>query len=130
MGGAVRDWFLGRPSRDVDLICPDPKPLAARLAAEAPRQIANAHTIFNIANTVIFIGFTTLIARLVEWLVPDRPLDEEAAIRPRFLDEDLLRTPSLALEQVRLEIDDDDWRRLGSVADLTTYLERRLSGDE
>ena len=78
---------------------------ADRLAAEAPRQIANAHTIFNIANTVVFIGFTTLIARLVEWLVPDRPLDEEAAMRPRFLDEDLLRTPALALEQVRLEID-------------------------
>jgi phosphate:Na+ symporter len=76
-----------------------------KLAAESPRQIANAHTIFNIANTVIFIGFTSLIARFIEWLVPDRPLDEEAAIRPKFLDEDLLETPALALEQVRLEID-------------------------
>ena len=77
----------------------------ARLAAESPRQIANAHTIFNVANTLIFIGFTSLLARLVEWLVPDRPLDEEAAVQPRFLDEDLLKTPALALEQVRLEID-------------------------
>ncbi len=76
-----------------------------KLAAEAPRQIANAHTIFNIANTVIFIGFTSLIARFIEWLVPDLPLDEEAAIRPKFLDDDLLETPALALEQVRLEID-------------------------
>ena len=76
----------------------------SRLAAEAPRQIANAHTIFNVANTLVFIGFTTVIARLVEWLVPDRPLDEEAAIKPRFLDDDLLRTPALALEQVRHEI--------------------------
>jgi phosphate:Na+ symporter len=77
----------------------------ARLAAEAPRQIANAHTIFNLANTLIFIGFTTLIARLVEWLVPDRPLDDEATVQPRYLEEDLLRTPALALERVRLEID-------------------------
>ena len=75
-----------------------------RLAAEAPRQIANAHTVFNIANTLIFIWFTTLIARFVEWLVPDRPLDEEAIIRPRFLDDGLLATPSLALDHARLEI--------------------------
>jgi len=63
----------------------------ARLAAETPRQIANAHTFFNIANTLIFIWFTAQIARLVEWLVPDRPLAEAALIvRPRFLQEELL----------------------------------------
>jgi len=78
---------------------------AARLAAETPRQIANAHTVFNIANTLIFIGFTTQIARLVEWLVPDRPLDEEdIVIRAKYLDDELLIAPSLALERVRLEI--------------------------
>jgi phosphate:Na+ symporter len=76
----------------------------ARLAAEAPRQIANAHTVFNVANTAIFIGFTTVIARFVEWLVPDRPLALEADVRPLFLDQDLLKTPALALEQVRHEI--------------------------
>ncbi|MBN8452008.1 Na/Pi cotransporter family protein [Accumulibacter sp.] len=78
---------------------------AARLAAETPRQIANAHTFFNIANTLIFIWFTTQIARLVEWLVPDRALEEEALIvRTRFLQEELLGTPSLALDQVRMEV--------------------------
>ena len=75
-----------------------------RLAAEAPRQIANAHTIFNIANTFIFIWFTTLIARFVEWMVPDRPLEEEAVISARYLDKELLSTPSLALDLVRREI--------------------------
>jgi len=77
----------------------------ARLAAETPRQIANAHTVFNIANTLIFIGFTTQIARLVEWLVPDRPLgDEDIIIRAKYLDDELLIAPSLALDRVRLEI--------------------------
>ena len=75
-----------------------------RLAAEAPRQIANAHTIFNVANTFIFIGFTTLIARLVEWLVPDKPLSDDALIRPKYLDDALLSTPSIALDLVRREI--------------------------
>ena len=77
---------------------------AQRLAAEAPRQIANAHTIFNVANTVIFIWFTTLIARLVEWLIPDKPLDEESLVKAKYLDEDMLSTPSLALDLARREI--------------------------
>ena len=79
---------------------------AALLAAEVPRQIANAHTIFNISNTLIFIGFTGQIARLVERLIPDRPLDAEQTLvaRAKYLDEELLSTPSLALDRVRLEM--------------------------
>jgi phosphate:Na+ symporter len=76
-----------------------------RLAAETPRQIANAHTIFNVANTFIFIWFTGQIARLVEWLVPDKPLDEEGLIvQAKYLDDELLVAPSLALERVRMEM--------------------------
>jgi len=75
-----------------------------RLAAEAPRQIANAHTIFNVANTLIFIGLTGQFASLVEWLVPDRPMVEALVIKPKYLDEELLETPSLALDRVRMEI--------------------------
>jgi phosphate:Na+ symporter len=77
---------------------------ADRLAAEAPRQIANAHTIFNVANTFIFIGFTSQFARLAEWLVPDKPVEEIIIAQPKYLDEELLETPSLALDRVRLEI--------------------------
>ena len=74
------------------------------LAAEVPRQIANAHTIFNVANTVIFIGFTTQLARIVERLVPEKVEVEKAIIKPKFLDDDLIATPSLALDMVRLEL--------------------------
>jgi len=77
---------------------------AARLAADTPRQIANAHTTFNVANTCIFIGFAGQFARLVEWLIPDKPLVPDLVIRPKYLDEELLDTPSLALGRVRLEI--------------------------
>jgi phosphate:Na+ symporter len=72
--------FIGFIANLVTAISPSYPDLsgAARLAAETPRQIANAHTFFNVANTLIFIWFTTQIARLVEWLVPDKPLEEEA----------------------------------------------------
>lgn len=76
-----------------------------RLAANTPRQIANAHTIFNVANTVLFLPFTGLLATFVEWLLPDRPLHEAQAIRARYLDADLLETPALALERARLELE-------------------------
>ena len=76
----------------------------ARLAAEVPRQIANAHTVFNIANTLIFIGFTGYLARLVERLVPAAVEEEKVIIRPKYLDDALIETPALALQRVRLEI--------------------------
>ncbi len=75
-----------------------------RLGAETPRQIANAHTIFNVANTFIFIWGTTQIGHLVERLVPDVALEEEGMItQSKYLDDELLSTPSLALDRVRLE---------------------------
>jgi len=76
----------------------------AKLGAETPRQIANAHTIFNVANTAIFIGFATILARVVQRLVPDRPLREAELVRAKYLDVELLSTPSLALDRARLEI--------------------------
>jgi phosphate:Na+ symporter len=79
-----------------------------KLAAETPRQIANIHTFFNLANALIFVGLTTQLARLVEWLVPDRPIQPQKAMLPRYLDEDLLSTPAVALEATRQEL-----KRLG-----------------
>jgi phosphate:Na+ symporter len=76
----------------------------AQMAADVPRQIANAHTVFNLANTLLFIGFTGFFARLAEKLVPDRPVVEKIIIEPLYLGEDVVRIPSMALEQVRFEI--------------------------
>ncbi|MCW8329878.1 Na/Pi cotransporter family protein [Photobacterium sp. SDRW27] len=75
----------------------------ARLAAEVPRQIANAHSLFNIINTLVFIGFTNYLAKLVEWLVPLKEVEEKLIIRPQYLDDTLIETPALALQRVRLE---------------------------
>jgi len=76
----------------------------ARLTAESPRQIANIHTFFNLVNAFLFIGFTTQIARIVEWLIPDKPITVDESFLPIFLDESLLSTPSIALENVSREI--------------------------
>lgn len=113
--GGVLLWYFFIPqlAAVVEQISPQATELdgMARLAAETPRQIANAHTIFNIANTLIFIWFTVPMAWLVCRLVPDRP--EKALVRsePRYLDDLLLETPPLAMDLVRMELG-----RLGAAA--------------
>ncbi len=77
---------------------------AAKLAAAAPRQIANANTLFNVINTALFIGFTPLLERLVLWLVPPAAKTAQQPWAPQFLEPQLLDTPSAALGMVRLEL--------------------------
>jgi phosphate:Na+ symporter len=77
---------------------------AARLAAEAPRQIAMANTAFNLLNALVFLPVAGTLADLARRLVPDRPADDEAWSRPRFLDPSLHTTPPMALDAVRREL--------------------------
>ncbi len=74
----------------------------ARLAADTPRQIANAHTLFNFCNTLLFIGFTGPLAKLVERLVPRRK--QPKGICPLYLDDLFLEHPAMALDQVQREL--------------------------
>jgi len=107
--GGVLIWifFIPQLAEIVAWISPTHPELTGvdRLGAETPRQIANAHTIFNVANTIIFIGFTTQLARFVERLIPDRDLEDEVmGVSAKYLDAELLSTPSLAIDRVRLEV--------------------------
>ena len=76
--------------------------LVESIGGPVARQVANAHTIFNVANTIVFLAFVTQLERLVVWLVPDRP--EAEPLRLKYLDDSLLRTPTIALERARLEL--------------------------
>ncbi len=98
-----------------------------KLAAETPRQIANAHTIFNVGLAFTFLPFASFFARLCEWLVPDAPLEEdEALVGLTYLDDALIETPSLALERARYEIG-----HMGEYVNqmLTTSIPTFLAGD-
>jgi len=67
------------------------------------RQIANAHTFFNVINAFLFIGLVPQMAKLVTRIVPDRG-EEEFAVEAKHLDRGLFVTPELALAHTRLEI--------------------------
>ena len=101
-------WFIPAFADLVRSVSPTAAPGLSgmdKLAAETPRQIANAHTIFNVGIAFLFLPFVSLFARFCEWVVPDAPLEPEVAIiRPKYLAQELLSTPSLALDRVRLEL--------------------------
>ncbi len=78
--------------------------LAAR-AAVAPRQIANAQTVFNVCLALTLLPFSASFARFLERLLPEKAqAEEETSAKVRYLDRALLNTPSLALTMVRREV--------------------------
>ncbi len=77
------------------------------LGANAKRQIANTHTIFNVLNTLMLFPFAKGLVALVNRLIPGEE-NEESVLR---LDERMIETPSVAIEMVKTEID-----RMGAMA--------------
>ncbi|MDE0456327.1 MAG: Na/Pi cotransporter family protein [Chromatiales bacterium] len=103
-------WFIPPFADLVRNISPVSEHLTGmdRLAADTPRQVANAHTLFNVGIGFLFLPLAGVFARFCEWVVPDRPLTEaeelDARHEPKYLDQVLLDTPALALERAQLEI--------------------------
>lgn len=67
-----------------------------------PRQIANAHTLFNVINTIILLPFIPCLVKIVTFLLPGKEPGCQA--QSHYLDRLLIKTPVIALEQVRKEI--------------------------
>ena len=76
----------------------------AYLAEVVPRQIANAHTVFNVVLTIILLPFTGIAATLISRLLPDIDVKEESIYKTKFLEESLITTPTLALNLAKAEI--------------------------
>ena len=64
------------------------------------RHLANAHTLFNIFNVVLFLPFIKLLAWISQIVVPERANGEEEKDSICHLEQRLLNTPSAALAQV------------------------------
>ncbi len=73
------------------------------LAAVVPRQIANAHTLFNVALSLAALPFTRVFARFIEWILPDKPVTALRPKRKKYLKNMVLSSPSLALNMAKEE---------------------------
>ena len=72
--------------------------------ASVERQIANAHTIFNVGITFLFLPFIQQMATLVERIFPDRALADGEMPVTLALDPHLLTTPAMALSVAKVEV--------------------------
>ena len=77
--------------------------LVARTSTILPRQIANAHTIFNVTVSVVLFPFVRHIARLAELLVP-KSASEETPKLTAYIDERQYRLPQVALTEALREL--------------------------
>lgn len=76
-----------------------------QVAQNTPREIANAHTLFNFINLLIFLPLIPIFIWSVYKLVPLKPEEKQREpIKPKYLDEALLTSPTLAIDAVRQEI--------------------------
>ncbi len=95
---------------------------------DTARHIANAHTLFNVANTVLFIGFTTQIAWIVTRLAPGRR--KPPGLEPQHLDEALITVPAVAVQSARLESARFGREVASMLETATERAARRLAGRE
>ncbi len=64
--------------------------------------IAATHTVFNIVNTMAFLPFGGVFAKIMQRIVPDKPHKEKPHLTN--LDIRMLETPVIGIEQSRMEI--------------------------
>ena len=70
---------------------------------DVSRQIANAHTLFNVLGVIIFLPMSNLLVKLSMKIVPgEDPQMEER--RLKYLDDRILTTPALVVPQILKEV--------------------------
>ncbi|MBN8987343.1 MAG: Na/Pi cotransporter family protein [Rhizobiales bacterium] len=87
------------------LVAPFLNPIAAQLQSWQPdlaKATALFHIAFNAVTAALFIGLLDGLARLLKKWLPTR-VQETDPLRPRYLDESALETPSLALADAARE---------------------------
>lgn len=82
-------------------------------------SIANLHSLFNIACTLVLLPFNKLLVKLVEHIIPTTEKERTSALS--LIDERFLSTPSVALERAREVI-----IRMGELAQADYRLSREL----
>lgn len=78
--------------------------IVQKITMDPAKQLANAHTFFNIANTLLLLPFAGIIVKLSKLIIPITE-EESAHIRGiKYLDKRMIETPSIALVQVIKEV--------------------------
>ena len=74
--------------------------ILAKMFKNSATQIAMFHTFFNISCAALFLPFTFLFVKVSERIIKDKPNGKGRVV---ILDERLLKTPGIAINQLRIE---------------------------
>lgn len=74
------------------------------LPGNTQMQIAWFHVIFNLTTTILLIPFINHLVKLAQFAIKE-PKDKNALLHLKYVDDHLLRTPSIALMQVKKEVE-------------------------
>ena len=68
-------------------------------------QLAMFHTFFNVWTVIVILPLNNALVKLVCRMIPDTVVEKvESSFKLRYVDDNMLRTPPLAVEQVKNEI--------------------------
>jgi len=89
IGTVIAIPFLGILGDFVQITSPD-----------ISRQIANAHTVFNVVNTIILFPFSNYLISFANKMIPENDDDAIDKVGPKYMDNRFLETPVIAAGQV------------------------------
>ncbi len=76
-----------------------------KLFPSAPQvQLAMFHTFFNTVTVAIMLPLTGTLVATVKKIIPDKAVKEDTEFTLRYVDDNMLRTPPVAVSQVKREI--------------------------
>jgi phosphate:Na+ symporter len=78
--------------------------ISSSFGFDTAREIANAHTIFNVSLALFFLPFTRIFGDVVTRILPDKKEDDELQPAVWHLDEKSISTPFIAINLSRAEI--------------------------
>ena len=78
--------------------------LADKFNSGTARQLANAHTLFNVSLGLFFLPFIGLFSKIIYFIYPKRIKPKSQELATWYIEEAVLETPSLAIDLARAEM--------------------------
>ncbi|MBU1344205.1 MAG: Na/Pi cotransporter family protein [Proteobacteria bacterium] len=78
--------------------------LAVKFDSGTARQLANAHTIFNVSLGLFFLPFINIFSKIIYRIFPEKEKSKSHEIVTHYIEASMLSTPSLAIDLARAEM--------------------------
>jgi len=78
--------------------------LAEKFGSGTARQLANAHTIFNVSLGLFFLPFIPFFSKFIYKVIPEKETPKSHEIVTHYIEDSMLDTPSLSIDLARAEM--------------------------